>query len=185
MRNNLISVTPEKFSFIQPSLAIISVILSSLFPQCQAIAGAGGGTNSKTSQIKTNLNFPKSMILVQENAVLSQNDHETKITEIKKTPALVIKVQKTMRVLATAYSSTVDQCDSTPFITANGTHVHDGTLAANFLKFGTKVKFPALYGDKIFIVEDRMKSNYKVDLWFPTRQEAKNFGARWVEMEIL
>ena len=120
------------------------------------------------------------MILVQENSVLSQNNHETKITEkIKEVP------KRKMRVLATAYSSTVDQCDSSPFITANGTHVHDGTLAANFLKFGTKVKFPSLYGDKIFIVEDRMKSNYKVDLWFPTRQEAKNFGAKWVEMEIL
>ena len=183
MRNNLIPVTLEKFSFIQPSLAIISIIFSSLFPSHQAIAETNNNTNSETSQIKTNFNFPKSMILVQENAVLSQNDHETKITEIKKAP--VIKPQRTMRVLATAYSSTVDQCDSTPFITANGTRVHDGTLAANFLKFGTKVKFPALYGDKIFTVEDRMKSNYKVDLWFPTRQEAINFGAKWIEMEIL
>ncbi len=183
MRNNLIPVTLGRFSFIQPSLAIISIIFSSLFPSHQAIAETNNDTNSEISQIKTNLNFPKSMILVQENAVLSQNDHETKITEIKKAP--VIKIQKTMRVLATAYSSTVDQCDSTPFITANGMHVHDGTLAANFLKFGTKVRFPALYGDKVFTVEDRMKSNYKVDLWFPTRQEAKNFGARWVEMEIL
>lgn len=88
-------------------------------------------------------------------------------------------------VTVTAYSSTVDQTDSTPFITASGTHVHDGTIAANFLKFGTKVKFPSLYGDKIFTVEDRMKSDYKVDIWFPTRQEAKNFGVKRVEMEIL
>ncbi|MCK4918851.1 MAG: 3D domain-containing protein [Candidatus Pacebacteria bacterium] len=87
-------------------------------------------------------------------------------------------------VLVTAYSSTVDQTDSTPFITANGTHVYDGTIAANFLKFGTKVKFPSLYGDKIFTVEDRMKSDYKVDIWFPTRQEALNFGAKRVEIEI-
>ncbi len=183
MRNNLIPVTPGKSSFIQPSLAIISIIFSSLFPSHQAIAETNNNTNGEISQIKTKLNLSKSMILIQQNAVLSQNDHETKITEIKKAP--VIKPQRTMRVLATAYSSTVDQCDSTPFITANGTHVHDGTLAANFLKFGTRVKFPTLYGDKIFIVEDRMKSNYKVDLWFPTRQEAKNFGAKWIEMEIL
>ena len=47
------------------------------------------------------------------------------------------------------------------------------------------MKFPSLYGDKIFIVEDRMKSNYKVDIWFPTRQEAKNFGIKRVEIEIL
>ena len=97
----------------------------------------------------------------------------------------LLTVKITKLVLVTAYSSTVDQCDSTPFITANGTHVHDGTIAANFLKFGTKVRFPSLYGDKIFIVEDRMKSNYKVDIWFPTRQEALNFGAKRVEIEIL
>ena len=180
MRNNLISVKLEKLSFIQPILAIISILFSSLFPSYQAIAETNNNTNAKTSQIKTNANFPKSMILVQQNSVLSQNNHETKITEkIKEVP------KSKMKVLATAYSSTVDQCDSTPFITANGTHVHDGTMAANFLKFGTKVKFPSLYGDKIFIVEDRMKSNHKVDIWFPTRQEAKNFGAKWIEMEIL
>ncbi|MCK5475362.1 MAG: 3D domain-containing protein [Candidatus Pacebacteria bacterium] len=96
---------------------------------------------------------------------------------------LTVKITKL--VLVTAYSSTVDQCDSTPFITANGTHVHDGTIAANFLEFGTKVRFPSLYGDKVFIVEDRMKSDYKVDIWFPTRQEAINFGAKRVEIEIL
>ena len=95
------------------------------------------------------------------------------------------EVKNRKLVVVTAYSSTVDQCDSTPFITANGTHVHDGTIAANFLKFGTRVRFPSLYGDKIFIVEDRMKSNYKVDIWFPTRQEAKNFGVKRVEIEIL
>lgn len=106
-----------------------------------------------------------------ENSDIDQNDELT--------------VKRTKLVLVTAYSSTVDQCDSTPFITANGTHVHDGTIAANFLKFGTKVRFPSLYGNKIFIVEDRMKSNYKVDIWFPTRQEALNFGAKRVEMEIL
>ena len=180
MRKNLIAAVSEKPSFMWLILAIISAILCFLFLPYAIMVEANSNTNSETSQIKTNTNLPKSMILVQENSVLSQNDHETKITEeIKEIP------KNKMRVLATAYSSTVDQCDSTPFITANGTHVHDGTIAANFLKFGTRVRFPALYGDKIFIVEDRMKSDYKVDLWFPTRQEAKDFGAKWVEMEIL
>ncbi len=180
MRKNLIAAVSEKRSFIWLILAIISVILCFLFLPEAIMVEANDNTNNKTSQIKTNTNSPKSMILVQENSVLSQNNHETNITEIKREVP-----KRKMRVLATAYSSTVDQCDSTPFITANGTHVHDGTLAANFLKFGTKVRFPALYGDKIFTVEDRMKSNYKVDLWFPTRQEAINFGAKWIEMEIL
>jgi len=93
---------------------------------------------------------------------------------------------KTMYVTATAYSSTVDQCDSTPFITANGTFVHDGIIAANFLPFGTKVKIPELYGDKVFSVEDRMNSkyHYRVDVWMTTREEAIQFGSKYIQIEI-
>ena len=64
--------------------------------------------------------------------------------------------KKIMVVLATAYSSTPDQTDATPFITAWNTRVRDGILAANFLPFGTLVKIPEVFGDKIFVVEDRM-----------------------------
>ena len=92
-----------------------------------------------------------------------------------------------MAVPMTAYSSTPDQTDSTPFTTASGTHVHWGTVAANFLPFGTKIKIPSMYGDQIFIVEDRMNKRYwhKVDIWMPGRQEALQFGVRTLEIEIL
>ncbi len=187
-----------KSSLILPVMAIISIILYSIFSQHMVMAKTNNNTKTKISQNRLfdfcNFDRPqKSMALVQQSAFLSQGSHEKVEARKKEGPQkfigpkenIKIVPKKKMRVLATAYSSTVDQCDSTPFITANGTHVHDGTLAANFLKFGTKVKFPALYGDKIFIVEDRMRSNTKVDLWFPTRQEAINFGARVIEMEIL
>jgi len=87
----------------------------------------------------------------------------------------------------TGYSSTPDQTDDTPFIMANGKHVRDGAVATNFLPFGTRVKIPALFGDKIFVVEDRMNSRYyhRMDVWFPTRAEAIKFGKRSVEIEIL
>lgn len=87
----------------------------------------------------------------------------------------------------TAYSSTPDQTDSTPFTTASGTHVHWGTVAANFLPFGTKIKIPSMYGDQVFTVEDRMNKRYwhKVDIWMPTRQDALQFGVRTLEIEIL
>ncbi len=98
-----------------------------------------------------------------------------------------IEVAYTKYVTLTAYSSTVDQCDSTPFITANGTHVHDGTIAANFLKFGTKVRIPEYFGDKVFIVEDRTHPRYgdRVDIWMETRQQALNFGKRKLKIEVL
>ena len=61
--------------------------------------------------------------------------------------------KKTVRLTVTAYSSTVDQSDTDPFTTASGTQVHDGTLAANFLPIGTRVRLPDQFGNKIFVVE--------------------------------
>ena len=92
-----------------------------------------------------------------------------------------------IKIDVTGYSSTPDQTDDTPFIMANGKHVRDGAVATNFLPFGTRVKIPALFGDKIFVVEDRMNSRYyhRMDVWFPTRAEAIKFGKRSVEIEIL
>ena len=97
------------------------------------------------------------------------------------------KVVAQKLVAVTAYSSTADQTDSTPFITASGTNVRDGIVACNFLRFGTRVRFPQLYGDKIFVVEDRMalKNSHKIDIWFTTRNEAKEFGVKYLQVEIL
>ncbi|MDP3990817.1 MAG: 3D domain-containing protein [Candidatus Nealsonbacteria bacterium] len=98
------------------------------------------------------------------------------------------KVMQTINVVATAYSSTPEQTDEDPFITAAGTFVRDGIIANNYLPFGTKVRIPEIYGDKIFVVEDRMswkKSNYHIDIWFPSYLEAKEFGAKRTYVEIL
>lgn len=96
-----------------------------------------------------------------------------------------LAVGSAIRVLATAYSSTVDQTDGNPFGTASGTHVHPGTLAANFLPFGTQVRI----GNRTYTVEDRMNARYNgkyiIDIWFTSREEALHFGVRVVEMEIV
>lgn len=90
-------------------------------------------------------------------------------------------------VWVTAYASTPEETDNTPFITASNTHVHDGVLAANFLPFGTKVLIPALFGNKVFTVEDRMKSTKTnfVDVWMPTKQDAIDFGISRAEIVVL
>ena len=94
-----------------------------------------------------------------------------------------------IKVWATAYSSDPSQTDSTPFNTANGTRVHDGVAAANFLPFGTQFKIPAVYGDKIFTVEDRMNAKYNnqsiIDIWMPTRKDAVIFGKQSLTLELL
>ncbi len=97
-------------------------------------------------------------------------------------------VARRIKVILTAYSSTVWQTDSTPFITANGTYVHDGVVANNGFPFGTEIRIPELYGDKVFSVEDRMhwrKGNYHFDIWFPTYEQAKNFGVKYAYVEVL
>lgn len=104
-------------------------------------------------------------------------------------PKVIIKasVIKELFVTMTAYSSTVDQTDSTPFTTALGTQVGDGVVAANFLPFGTKIKIPQVFGDKIFTVEDRMNKRYleRIDIWFPDRESAINFGLKTLKVQIL
>ncbi|HNY97834.1 MAG TPA: hypothetical protein PKM84_01795, partial [Candidatus Pacearchaeota archaeon] len=42
------------------------------------------------------------------------------------------QIKKKIKVIVTAYSSTPDQCDDTPFVTAAGNQVRDGIVAANF-----------------------------------------------------
>ncbi len=93
-----------------------------------------------------------------------------------------------IRVVLTAYSSTVAQTDSTPFITANGTYVHDGIVANNGFPFGTQIRIPELFGNKVFSVEDRMHwrmDDYRFDIWFPTYEQAKKFGVKYAYVEIL
>lgn len=101
--------------------------------------------------------------------------------------APISEVLETRIITTTAYSSTVDQCDSSPFIAASGRRVHDGMVAANFLKFDTKIRIPEIFGDKIFVVEDRMNRRFqnRVDIWMETREEALQYGVRNVTIEIL
>ncbi|MCX6731821.1 MAG: hypothetical protein NTX55_02435 [Candidatus Parcubacteria bacterium] len=98
-----------------------------------------------------------------------------------------VKEIREITVPITAYSSTPDQTDDSPFIVANGTFVHDGVVAANFLPFGTKIKIPGVFGEKVFTVEDRMHRRFKqrIDVWFPDRQSALKFGYKILKVQIL
>lgn len=86
-----------------------------------------------------------------------------------------------------AYTSTVGQTDASPFVTASGATVQDGTVANNCLPFGTQISFPELYGDKIFTVTDRMAARYgcnSFDLWFPTTTAAWQFGKQYTTVNV-
>lgn len=108
--------------------------------------------------------------------------------QIDKYPALS---KGEMYVTSTAYSSEPAQTDDTPCITANGYDVCEAgienVVAANFLPFGTKIKIPDLFGDRIFIVQDRMNARYqyRVDLWMTSRERAINYGVRYIKIQIV
>lgn len=147
----------------------------------------GGGSifEAKTQKARVNPpdfsieeNLANRLITVQGNSILAVSDH------FSPEP----KVIKKMKVVITGYSSTIWETDDTPQITASGALVRDGIVANNGLPMGTKIKIPELYGERIFVVEDRMswvKGKYHVDIWFPSYFEAKNFGAQRTYIEVL
>ena len=99
-----------------------------------------------------------------------------------------IKSQKYI-VILTGYSSSQDETDDDPWITASGEWVSEGTVASNFLSLGTKIKIPDIFGDKIFIVKDRMNKRYDnknhIDVWFPTKEEALNLGKKITQIIVI
>jgi 3D (Asp-Asp-Asp) domain-containing protein len=96
-------------------------------------------------------------------------------------------VQKTLNLKVTAYTSLEDETDDTPFITADGSYVHDGVVATNLLPFGTKVMIPSLFGDKLFTVNDRMSKRLmnNIDVWMGTKAAAIVFGAHTAKVVVL
>jgi len=116
----------------------------------------------------------RALAMLQENSLAQASSPQN--------PKQIIKV------VITAYSSTPGETDDTPFITAAGTPVRDGIVANNLLPFGTKIKIPDLYGNKVFVVEDRMnrrKGNNQFDIWFDSHAGAERFGVEITYVEIL
>ena len=102
-----------------------------------------------------------------------------------------LTVKATSLRLITAYNSEIGQTDESPCITANGfdlcQHGREDSVAANFLPFGAKVKMPELFGDKVFIVRDRMNQrfNNRIDVWMVSQADAKQFGVRLAKIQVL
>ncbi len=97
------------------------------------------------------------------------------------------KVVKSYVGEVTAYSSREEETDDTPFIAASGNAVHWGMVATNAYPFGTELRFPDLYIDKIFVVKDRMNTRYqnRFDIWFPEHEKAVRFGIKNTRVEIV
>ena len=140
-------------------------------------------------EVRTRQNIDNSLAVIQKNTLISMsNPLIIQRPKAKLIQELEPKVKHRIKMTITAYSSTPCQTDSTPFITASNSWVRKGIVANNFFPFGTRIRIPEYFGDKIFDIEDRLhwrKSNEHVDVWFPTRQEAINFGITSTYVEIL
>ena len=118
--------------------------------------------------------------VIQENSFLPNSEHYLAKTDVT--------VLETIQVTVTAYSSTPEETDDTPFITASGTPTRDGVVASNLLPFGTKIRIPELFGNKVFTVEDRMNkrmNDFQIDVWFPSSDQAHLFGVRHTYIETI
>lgn len=114
----------------------------------------------------------------------------------------------TLWTVATAYSSDPFQTDSSPCIPADGTDLcklaQEGVvdaIATNILPLGTYVRFPELFGDKMFVVRDRMNQKYngkrRIDFYIAvldaegnvdtklSKASAIHFGVKSLKMEVL
>ncbi len=86
--------------------------------------------------------------------------------------------------IVTAYTSSEDETDSTPHITASNQKTRDGIVANNCLSFGTKVKI----NGKIYEVQDRKNSRYDcrwIDIWMNSKEEAIEWGIKRLPVTVL
>jgi len=93
-------------------------------------------------------------------------------------------------VTVTAYSPTVNQCDSNPQVTASMVKVRPGIVAVSRdlfdqgWVFGKKVY---VKGHGIFEIADLMNKRHtqRLDIFFPDTEEARRFGIKQVQVALL
>lgn len=130
--------------------------------------------------------------LAADNAVFASSSQNTAVQTVEVAPVSPETPDRVVTADLSAYTSTPGQTDDDPFTAATGKRVHDGMIAVNGLPFGTVIKIPELFGDKEFVVEDRMNKRYtchddkcSMDIWMDTtRAEALKFGRKHVTAEI-
>ncbi len=141
-----------------------------------ASVGASAPTVAESGFDKLELRLPLGVIIINANSLLQAKSPNAKSEQASKFVMYV-----------TAYSSSVDETDSTPHVTASGTRTRDGVVASNIFPFGTRVKIPELFGEKILVVEDRMHRRFtdRMDVWMPSKWSALRFGKQRTAVEIV
>jgi 3D (Asp-Asp-Asp) domain-containing protein len=169
------------------ALALLVAVTFSTMPVKSALADANEATSTFMGTDVSAMLVAAAREISKESEHFTKNPAPVKIaTELAEAPKVAV-VRTYASVPMTAYTSRPEETDDTPFITADGSHVRDGIVACNFLPFGTKVRIPKLFGDKVFEVHDRMNKRfpYKMDFWMEELGDARQFGLRRADIEVV
>ncbi len=178
------------------SVLVVSLTLLFVFSEGAATPEEGSKKIAVLSSLDNTVadESPENLLADGDNALLANSS-----PVYTEPPVMAVEVEEVEEeyekrwVRLTAYSpldpnAQEGMCFSgNPSLTASGTVARDGVVAANFLPFGTKIRIPAVYGDKVFTVEDRMSSRFTntVDIVVSSQAEAINFGVQNGYIEIL
>jgi 3D (Asp-Asp-Asp) domain-containing protein len=118
-----------------------------------------------------------------ENSLLRKDlEQAMAILEVCFNTPVTLERVRSVPITLTAYTSTVEECDDTPYFTASDKPVRPGIISVSAdlvremgLKFGQRVLIP---GHGIFEVQDRMNPRLRrtVDIWMADRKVALLFG---------
>jgi len=140
-----------------------------------ASLGVSAPTVAESGFEKIEIKLPLGLIIINANSLLQAS------------PPSRPESASRLRMFVTAYSSSVDETDSTPHVTASGTKTRDGVVASNAFPIGTRLRIPSLFGEKTLVVEDRMHSRFtdRIDIWMPSKWQAFQFGKRVAAVEVV
>ncbi len=178
------------------SVLIVSLTLLFLFHEGEAIPKEGEREIAVLSSLDEDIQKDRrndADTLYNDNFLIVQSAPSHHKPQTLATKAEEEKATQRRWVRLSAYAPTdpnaiEGMCFSgDPTITASGSISRKGVVAANFLSFGTKIKIPSVFGERVFTVEDRMSSRYTntVDILVSSKQEAINFGNKMAYIEIL
>lgn len=179
----------EEYASFKPMSSRFAVLLLLFFiagtiiiePLLARSIAAGRGNGSPYAS-----QFIGKPYIISPNAFLTAARRPVVLGNIGQAPRLDA-LAKTVRLRVTAYSSSPDETDESPWITATGTHTGYGVVATNLLPLGTRIRLPRIFGNQVFIVEDRMNARYsdRLDVWLPSKTEAIRFGEKLTDVEVL
>ena len=143
-------------------------------------------------------------------SVTPQATVDTSIAAPAPAPVPQIAADGSLLLRSTAYNSLEAQTDSTPFITSTGEQTRFGIIAVSrdlldeaALPYGSLVRLtdmgnyhngrnPGQYqalldSQGLFIVEDTMheRKYEQIDVWFPEKREALQWGVRQIKVEVV